>query len=60
MYLSVELMFIVGMYRMAIIADGVLTLIVGSLLPSLALDRLGRRWTMIWGGKNLHTLTAGC
>ncbi|MCJ1333108.1 hypothetical protein MMC10_009802 [Thelotrema lepadinum] len=23
--------------------------IVGSLLPSLALDRMGRRWTMIWG-----------
>ena len=28
-----------------------LMFIVGSLLPSLALDRMGRRWTMIWGGK---------
>jgi MFS family permease len=22
---------------------------IGNLLPALALDRIGRRWTMIWG-----------
>lgn len=26
-----------------------LMFVIGALAPSLALDRMGRRWTMIWG-----------